>query len=90
LAALTRRAIAWPIAPGPTTTTTSPRRVSFMVVSPLGVRGCRRLLRGQHDNYTKLKQGTSAMLATPQDQRLRVLVGVRASGVEAWHGAEAS
>jgi hypothetical protein len=37
---------------------------SFMVVSPLGVRRCRRLLRGQHDNYTKLKRGTSAMLAT--------------------------
>jgi hypothetical protein len=28
------------------------------------VHGCRRLLRGQHDNnYTKLKQGTSAVLA---------------------------
>ena len=33
LPALARRAIAWPIEPGPMTTTTSLRRVSFMVVS---------------------------------------------------------
>ena len=54
LPALARRAIAWPIEPGPMTTTTSPRRVSFMVVS-LHM----ELLAGVSINYTQFERETT-------------------------------